>query len=185
MSEQVVIDREAPLWAQRLQTDINALMQRLNQKLSGTTATTSDLATQIASLGTEIDAVEADVADLQADIAALPTLMSYDSGEQTITNGGSLTLAHGLGATPRIMFPTFICKTAQLNYVADDEVFIDLSGRDATLANSRGMSFWNDATNINVRYGASAPAILNKTTGSPAALTPANWRLIVRAYRWA
>jgi microcystin-dependent protein len=32
MSEQVILDREAPPWAQRLQTDLNALMTRLDRK---------------------------------------------------------------------------------------------------------------------------------------------------------
>jgi hypothetical protein len=68
MSEQVVIDREAPLWAQRLQTDINALNARMANKVTALGTASSGL---IGDLQTALDAVETDVADLQTDVTAL------------------------------------------------------------------------------------------------------------------
>jgi len=105
---------------------------------------------------------------------------SYDSGEQTITAAGLLTLAHGLGAKPKVLEAVLVCKTAEYNYSVGDEV---LTALDAASV-SRGASCVWDATNINIRFGSSATTfyLLDKTTGAIQATTNANWKLIVRAY---
>jgi hypothetical protein len=41
MSEQIIIDREAPPWAQRLQTDLNAAFARLDRRILTLTSTLS------------------------------------------------------------------------------------------------------------------------------------------------
>lgn len=105
---------------------------------------------------------------------------SYTSTNQTITSGGSLTLAHSLGAAPALIQIRLKCLTAEHGYSIGDEV-IALAG-DANAG--RFPSLVPDATNINVRYGSSANAfnIANKTTGASAAITNASWAMIVKAW---
>ncbi|TIM06657.1 hypothetical protein [Mesorhizobium sp.] len=109
----------------------------------------------------------------------LPFVQSFETSQQTITSGGSLTLAHGLGVKPKLYLAVLQCTTAEHGYSIGDEV------PALTIAsNSRGVSIVPDATNLNIRYGnfATAFEILNKTTGAGDAATNANWRLVVRAW---
>lgn len=108
----------------------------------------------------------------------------YVSAEQTITPGGALTLPHGLTTPPKIIFPVLICKTAENGYSVGD--IVPANPSVATAANNDfGASFEiSGATNILVRYGSAAQAFLgtNKSTGALVGMTPANWRLIMKAY---
>jgi hypothetical protein len=99
----------------------------------------------------------------------------YFSGDQTITSGGPITLAHGLGIRPKTWWLELRCTTAENGYSVGD-IYGD---RQHTSSNvSTGVSATLDATNLNVRYGAAAATftILNKTTGADANITNANWR---------
>lgn len=109
----------------------------------------------------------------------LPFVKSYESSQQTITSGGSLTLAHGLGVKPKLYLAVLQCTTAEKGYSIGDEVAALTIPVD-----SRGVSIVSDATNLNIRYGSFATAfeLLNKTTGANEAATNANWRLVVRAW---
>jgi hypothetical protein len=175
MSEQVVLDREAPPWAQRLQTDINALMTRLDRRVK----TVNDA---LSSSGTGL---QSQIDDLVADVGALPEVTIYTSPQQTITSGGLLTLAHGLGGVPDWVQPHLVCNTAEANYSVNDVVILTPNS-NAYAANAAGVSIVPDATNLVMRYGSAANAfhILNKTSGAAAVLTNANWRFVVKAFRW-
>jgi hypothetical protein len=107
---------------------------------------------------------------------------SYVSAEQTITSSGALTLAHALGVKPKILLMTLVCKTAEAGYVVGDEVVVSVN-QTATAAD-RHTSVKIDATNITVRYSSTAAVfyVANASTGVGAALTNANWRLVVSAY---
>lgn len=109
---------------------------------------------------------------------------SFTSSEQTITAAGPLTLAHGLASTPYLIMPYIICKTSEFGYSIGDEVLINPAGNDPASASSRGLSVVPDGTNVNIRYGVhpSVIGILDKTTGSSTSITPANWKLIIRAW---
>lgn len=102
----------------------------------------------------------------------------FESSQQTITLGGSLTLAHGLGKKPILFQVIYVCTTTEGNYSVNDEVVWTTS--DAGLA--AGLSIVPDATNINVRYGSSAHNLINKTTGGNFLMTVANWKLVIRAW---
>ncbi len=106
----------------------------------------------------------------------------YDSGQQTITSGGALTLAHGLGVQPNTVEAWLHCVTAEANYSIGNEAPYNFGGYND------GAHFWGvaavaDATNIVSVCGSNvnAVALLNKTTGSLVFLTNANWKLIFRA----
>lgn len=108
---------------------------------------------------------------------------TFTSSNQTITAGGSLTIAHGLGTTPKRVWAALVCQTAELGYSVNDVVFIDLNPAFGG-SYSIGISCVPDATNVNVRYGASSPPfwLLDKSSGSSSgSMTPGNWRLRIYA----
>jgi hypothetical protein len=114
--------------------------------------------------------------------SARPILtVAYDSGEQTITTAGTLSLTHGLGMVPKIIRVVLICKTVEGNYAVNDEVEWGLVG-DAVA--DRGVVLVPNATTIFVRYANNATVfgLPNKTTGTVLNLTNGNWRMIVRAW---
>lgn len=102
----------------------------------------------------------------------LPFKNAFASSEQTITLGGLLTIAHGLGATPTLFTPQLVCKTADNGWAVNDVIQQSVNG----------MVMYADATNVYVRVSNTAIQSLNKTTGATVSLTPASWRLIMKAY---
>jgi hypothetical protein len=117
-------------------------------------------------------------------IQSFPFTQEYLSGNQTITAGGSLTLAHGFGTKPKFYRAFLKCLTAQYGYAIGDEVEIATSNT-TTGASSLGINIVGDATNINVRYGSFAGVFFlnNYTTGTvTAVITPANWALNIHAW---
>jgi hypothetical protein len=108
----------------------------------------------------------------------------YTSPEQTITAGGALTLAHGLGAVPDLIQARLVCKTAEDGYSIGDETIVN-NQTNAAANQSLGQSIVSDATNLNIRFGATSGVyqLLNKSTGAVATITAANWRLVVKAWK--
>lgn len=90
----------------------------------------------------------------------------FVSADQTITLAGALTLAHGLGAEPRITGVRLVCQTAELGYSIGDTVQVE-----GDIASNVP-----DATNLNIRYRSVAASICHKTTGVLTAITAANWK---------
>lgn len=109
----------------------------------------------------------------------------FSSGEQTITSGGQVVIAHGLSSSPTIVNYKLICKSAELGYSVDDTVDVTPILSGITLGASRGVSSVVDESNITIRFGSSASSIelLNKSNGNLQPITNANWRLIVEAIR--
>jgi hypothetical protein len=108
---------------------------------------------------------------------------SYTSAEQTITAGGALTLAHSLGAMPSLVQARLVCKSAEDGYSIGDEVIVN-NHTNAAANQSLGQSIEPDATNLNVRFGATSGVyqLINKSTGAVGTITAANWRLVVKAW---
>lgn len=115
----------------------------------------------------------------------LPFTREYASPEQTIVAAELRTLPHNLGRAPALFRVSAICKTAEHGYSVGDVLEVqhvcDVSDTNAAV---RGVSLTSDGTNIYVRYVANTAVftLINKTTGLVAAMTSANWRLIVRAW---
>jgi hypothetical protein len=105
----------------------------------------------------------------------------YTSAEQTITSGGALALAHGLGAAPKLVYAFIKCTTAENGYSIGDELIV---GQHETGQTNGGVAIVPDATNINIRFGSTATTFggANKGTGSNVLFTNANWNFIVRAW---
>ena len=112
---------------------------------------------------------------------------SYDSGNQTISLGGLLTLAHSLGAKPKMVQFFAVCLTAENNYNIGDEVVLSSMGNTFVGAGSSslgGFMAMVDATNITIRFASAAGPIygFDKTTGGLVGFTNANWAFVARAY---
>lgn len=113
--------------------------------------------------------------------------LSYSSGNQTVSNAGLLTLAHGLGVAPKIVQFFAVCLTGEYNWTAG--AIIPLAGVGNTFSGAGGVAVGFaanvvDATNITVRFGAQANPLvaIDATTGALQSLTSASWALLVRAY---
>ncbi|WP_460221965.1 phage terminase large subunit family protein [Mesorhizobium sp. W016] len=107
----------------------------------------------------------------------------YESAQQTITSGGSLTLAHGLGVKPKNYLAFLQCTTAEGGYSIGDEEPVSIGSHEAST--NRGLSVVPDATNMVVRFGSqasSAVQITRKDTGGFLNITNASWRLVIRAW---
>lgn len=109
-----------------------------------------------------------------------PFSQAFVSADQTITFGGSLTVAHGLSGAPTLILARLKNTSTEANYTANDELIIALGGLDA--ATSNGISLVPDATNLNIRFGA-AINVPDKTTGTATSITAAKWVLIIYAWR--
>lgn len=105
---------------------------------------------------------------------------TFQSGEQTITIAGSLTLAHGLGAQPKKYQAFLKCLTAEGGYSIGDETHVKDYDTNSN-GDGHGCQIVPDATNLNIRFGSYRLNILNKTTGQNFVITPANWAAIFRA----
>jgi len=103
----------------------------------------------------------------------------YISTEQVMVVGGALTLAHGLGSVPKLLQARIVCKTAEATYAVGDEVVMSFPD-DSSGSVSAGQ-LMPTATDIFIRMNSNL-IVGAKTSGSRVILTPANWRLIVRAW---
>lgn len=109
----------------------------------------------------------------------------FKSAEQTITAAGSLTVAHGLGRTPKLIKYTLVCKVAEHGFSVGDEVDWGTVQYNAASAEVRsGFVNTPDTTNMNIRFGSGTSTfyVLNKSTGIPAAITTSSWRLVMEAF---
>ena len=108
----------------------------------------------------------------------------YESSGQTISSAGLLTLAHGLGATPKRVFTYIKCTSAEGNYSVGDEypIYPGISMRGTSQAINFGMTL--DSTNIKVRFADDTKPIWinDKTSGASFNATNASWQLYVRAW---
>ena len=105
----------------------------------------------------------------------------YFSGDQTITSGGLITLAHGFGVRPRNVWSELKCAVIEGNFAVGDVITYQNQIYDG--ASAMGYVATNDATNISVRLANNTTwRHLNKTTGAALLLTAAtNWRLRIWA----
>jgi hypothetical protein len=118
--------------------------------------------------------------------AAAPFSKSYTSANQTITNNGTLSLTHGLGGTPELVQCYYVCTTAENGYSVGDRLLIhgtyqtDRAREDGLL----GVIVVPGTSTIWIRFGNDFRTG-TKSGGSTATNdgTPANWRLVVKAWR--
>jgi hypothetical protein len=107
----------------------------------------------------------------------------FISADQTITSGGLLTIAHGLGRTPALVQVRLKCVSALLGW-SNGDVFIFNNHLSSSDANSRGHAVYFDATNVYLRFGSATAAyvVLNKGTGAQSSATNTNFNAIIQAW---
>lgn len=121
--------------------------------------------------------------DLQ--IAGGALSKSYTSPQQTITSGGTLTLSHGLGETPKIIGVELVCLVAENGYSTGDVLDQTMFSYANTTAQSRNCAVTKNSAQLHVTFSNVSGAVFvapNKTTGSLVGLNNPNWALVVRAF---
>jgi hypothetical protein len=99
---------------------------------------------------------------------------SFESSEITVpTTVGNEEVSHGLGSVPKIFQVVIRCKTADLGYAVDDEVDVTSSGIQ--------ISVYSNSTVIGFTQKPSV-YISHKDGSAVANITPANWKLVFRAF---
>lgn len=108
----------------------------------------------------------------------------YESAQQLVTAAGALTLAHGLGVEPKLVQAHLVCVIADLGCAVGDKLLFDLGMSDSAVRTNEGMALRIDATNIRVKFGSDGFVFSGIRIGDGATIpaTPANWRLVVRAW---
>lgn len=106
----------------------------------------------------------------------------FVSSPQTITSGGLLTIAHGLGSTPFLITARLECVNNNNGWVAGDVAFVAFQNNsDAT--NNKQHAVYADATNVYWRFSnqGAAFSMSNKGTGATFGITNSDWNLIIGA----
>ena len=106
----------------------------------------------------------------------------YVSSNQTITSGGLLTLAHGLGQEPKSIQLYLVCTTAEGGWAVGDVILV--GNNNGSTSDNRHTSVYNDATNVYVRFTTTAACftVANKGTGAAVTVNNTSFRLRVRAF---
>lgn len=102
----------------------------------------------------------------------------YDKGVLALST--IYTQAHGLGRLPALVQFYLECTTASNGYVIGDR--IDVHSLIDGTSNSLRAGVAMNITNAYVAQSSGTPNIMNLTTGAQAALTLANWKVIIRVY---
>ncbi len=105
----------------------------------------------------------------------------FQSADQTITSGGTLTLAHGLGRAPIMVLPFLKNVTAQAGYSTGDITPALFSENSSP--QGKGVTLTWDTTNIYIRYGSQTTGcfpMINKSDGTVGTFTNTNWAFFVR-----
>lgn len=110
---------------------------------------------------------------------------SYESSEQDITSGGSLTLSHGLSSKPVALFSYIKCISDHGGWVAGEELQMPAGNYAPGNSLSQGMNIVPSASNIYVKFGGFGNVfklIYNTTNGGDFNMDTSKWKLIVRAF---
>jgi hypothetical protein len=134
--------------------------------------------------GTNTTAKMVSAAHLRAVVdARVPTLRPvWQSAEQTITSGGTLTLAHTLGVVPRLINARLRCTLADADYDVDDVISISLVN-NSTSGTSRVNGIRMTTTEIVIRFSDATNVFVagNADTGTIETLTNSSWKLVITA----
>lgn len=151
----------------------------------GTTATAAFQS--VASVGTSGQVLTSNGAAALPSFQALPADAKYTSSDQTITSSGSLTLTHGLGGIPDQVQYFLVCQTGEGGYTAGDIVAVDMD--NSSLGTNNYSNCIVSATQIIVQFATDGNAFYvvkkSATAGDAFATTNANWKLRVKAKKWA
>ncbi len=112
---------------------------------------------------------------------APPSGATFTSAEIALTSGTNADVAHGLGAVPGFLSASLRCKTAEANWSVDDEITYAGSPKLGGGGTAPGLTIAANATDIRYSISANDVTAFDRTTHNTFTLTPANWRLVLRA----
>ncbi len=124
-------------------------------------------------------------ANVQAKINTLPFAQEASLTGNTITSGGLLTLAHGLGVVPKDVVLWLECTTADHGWSVGNRYCIDKGNQANNAATAAfGAAVYMDSTNVYVRFGSNSDVFmgLDKGTGGYSSFTNGSWELDVEVY---
>ncbi|WP_339542525.1 hypothetical protein [Pseudomonas sp. JAI120] len=128
-------------------------------------AEAASLATAYASMASRISALE----------------VSFVSANQTWSNGGTVSSAHGLGSRPLKTSVEAECVTADVGYAVGSVVDMGSSQSIISGANSYGFTTVMNSTFVAIYIAAQGLAVVNQSTRAVVAMTPGSWRLRLKA----
>lgn len=116
-------------------------------------------------------------------LAAREAARRYTSAQQLMPNGGTITLSHGLGVVPFSVVLEMVCVTTERGYSPGDIIQLEWACTDFNVATRQGYgaTVVKSSTQVRVYLANNYSFVAVSTGGVPAVLTPANWRLVVRA----
>lgn len=106
---------------------------------------------------------------------------AYTSGDQSWTNGGTVTLSHGFGSAPSRVSVDLICVITEGNYAVGSVLPMGPTQFAVSGATGYGFQTYVTATNVNIRVISNGIELWNATTNAGGVITPANWRFRVKA----
>lgn len=135
-------------------------------------AEAANLATAYASLASRASALEGRASALE---------FGYVSANQSYTNGGTITLTHGLGARPLRVTWEIVCLTADAGYSVGAIVYLGEGFNWFVSPSAYGFNVEVSATQIICNIANGGIPLVNKSTRLTTTLTPASWALRAKA----
>ena len=117
------------------------------------------------------------------DLVPVSGLSTFTSADQTITAGGALTIAHGLGAIPSYVKAFHRATGSDIGFTIGQIVTTQMQMSSMT-AEGKGCSIRVDATNLYIRFG-SAGNPFNHTNGGTGVsndMTNSKWKIFFQVY---
>lgn len=145
--------------------------------IGGTTAVNPGTV-DVAATAAQVAAQASQIQNLQAKASLV---LVYESPQTAWANGAINAFTHGVAGLIRHVDVVMVCLTAELVYAVGDQV----RPTDYFAYGSSGyghMLSWS-STKIGVLTGAQGLVTMTAAGGQANPLTPANWRMIVRAYQ--
>jgi len=107
----------------------------------------------------------------------------YESSDQTFSAGGSLTLSHGLGSTPKLVLGILECTTAEGGYSVGDIVYIGPNSKPAA-GNNYGFTSVVNGSSVFIRFGSDGNGfiLLRKDNGGELLISPSSWAFRLKAW---
>ncbi len=166
-------------------TDVTCLKGSVGAvTITPTTSTIDGIATLVVQPGESVRIIS-DSTNYQIARGLTPFARSFNSGVQTITSAGNLTLPHGLTITPRLpLVQVYLtCITGENNWNTGDKVIVP-PGIISDGTASRGAAVTIDATNLAVRFGTATACFVSadKASGAIVGMTNANWNVTFQAW---
>jgi len=128
-----------------------------------------------------------DTLDLSGKTITMPSantpafVSSFESSEQSVVTNSAISVAHGLGAVPKLVRCVLRCKITDLGYAVGDEV--DITGTIYQNTAVRNGFLFTNATNVGAILANNDMGLLNKSTYATGTITAASWRIVLYAFR--